>query len=150
MQSIQQNKTVVMIYSYSLCSSYPAEISDSNLKNIVRMRNLYDVEIGLSDHTLGNTASTVAVALGATAIEKHFTFSRNEKGLDSKFSIEPKELKQLVKFTREAWSSLGKEGFSRSSNEIKNKEFRRSIYFVKDLKAGHIILRNDIKSIWNS
>ena len=57
-------------------SSYPAEISDSNLKNIVRMRNLYDVEIGLSDHTLGNTASTVAVALGATAIEKHFTFSR--------------------------------------------------------------------------
>ena len=74
-------------------------------------------------------------------------FLENEKGLDSKFSIEPKELKQLVKFTREAWSSLGKEGFSRSSNEIKNKEFRRSIYFVKDLKAGHIILRNDIKRI---
>jgi len=128
-------------------SSYPAPIRDSNLKNIVRMRNLYGVEIGLSDHTLGTTAATVAVALGATAIEKHFTFSRKDKGPDSQFSIEPHELKKLVSYAKDSWYSLGKDDFSRSNVEEKNKEFRRSIYFVKDLKAEKIILREDIKRI---
>ena len=128
-------------------SSYPTPISESNLRNIVDIKNKYSVEVGLSDHTLGTIAATTAVALGATAIEKHFTLSRSDDSHDSKFSIEPKELKQLVKNTFDAWSSIGSKGFNRSHLESQNKTFRRSLYFVTDMKAGDMITKINIRRI---
>ena len=128
-------------------SSYPTPICESNLRNIVELKNKYSVEVGLSDHTLGTIAATTAVALGATAIEKHFTLSRDDESHDSKFSIEPNELKELVKNTYDAWSSIGSKGFSRSSLESQNKTFRRSLYFVKDMNVGDIITEKNIRRI---
>ena len=128
-------------------SSYPAPIEQANLRKITNLRQRFEVEVGLSDHTIGNTAAIAAVALGATAIEKHFTLSRAEKGPDSEFSIEPHELKQLITDTRDAWSALGIGDFSRPKAESGNLAFRRSIYFIRDLKAGDVITPNDIKRI---
>ena len=128
-------------------SSYPAPIEQSNLRKIANLRTRFGVEVGLSDHTLGTTAAITSVALGASAIEKHFTLSRNDKGPDSQFSIEPKELVELVNGTKDAWLSLGKGDFSRAESERSSLAFRRSIYFVRDLKAGQIITSEDIRRI---
>ena len=128
-------------------SSYPAPIEQSNLRKIANLRTRFGVEVGLSDHTLGTTAAITSVALGASAIEKHFTLSRNDKGPDSEFSIEPKELAELVNGTKDAWLSLGHGDFSRAESERSSLAFRRSIYFVRDLKAGQIITSEDVKRI---
>jgi pseudaminic acid synthase len=128
-------------------SSYPAPIEQSNLRKISNLRNRFGVEVGLSDHTLGTTAAIASVALGATAIEKHFTLSRNEKGPDSEFSIEPEELVDLVNGTKDAWLSLGSGDFSRAESERSSLAFRRSIYFVRDLKVGQVITSKDIRRI---
>ena len=135
------------ILLFHCISSYPTPISESNLRNILKLKSLFEVEIGLSDHTLGTIAASTAVALGATAIEKHFTLSRADKGPDSEFSIEPEELKELVNSSKNSWAALGREDFSRSQFEKKNRGYRRSIYFVNDLNANEIIKRNDIRRI---
>jgi len=135
------------ILLFHCISSYPAPIELSNLRKIMTLRNRFGVEVGLSDHTLGITAAIVAIGLGASAIEKHFTLSRFDKGPDSDFSIEPSELTELVKGTKEAWLSLGKGDFSRSKFELSSLAFRRSIYFVRDLKSGHTITPQDIRRI---
>ena len=122
-------------------------MEQANLNAIANLKKRFDVEVGLSDHTMGNTVALVSVALGATAIEKHFTLSRNEKGPDSEFSMEPDELASLVKDTSDAWLSLGKGGFSRPSAEDGSLIFRRSIYFVKDLQKGQVITESDIRRI---
>lgn len=128
-------------------SSYPAPIEQSNLKKVASLRTRFGIEVGLSDHTLGTTAAIASIALGATAIEKHFTLSRNDKGPDSEFSIEPKELIELVNGTKDAWLSLGNGDFSRADSEHSSLAFRRSIYFVRDLKAGQVITSEDIRRI---
>jgi N-acetylneuraminate synthase len=128
-------------------SSYPAPIEQSNLRKIANLRTRFGVEVGLSDHTLGTTAAITSVALGASAIEKHFTLSRNDKGPDSQFSIEPNELVELVNGTKDAWLSLGNGDFSRAESERSSLAFRRSIYFVRDLQAGQIITSEDIRRI---
>jgi N-acetylneuraminate synthase len=101
----------------------------------------------LSDHTLGTTASVAAIALGACVIEKHFTISRKDKGPDSEFSLEPHELQRLCRDTFDAWSALGQLGFGRQKAEEASKCFRRSIYFVRDMKAGQKITEADIRRI---
>lgn len=128
-------------------SSYPAPIEQANLNQILNLKNKFGVSVGLSDHTIGNTAAITAVALGACAIEKHFTISRNDKGPDSEFSAEPNELKELVNATRDAWSALGSKSFTRPSAESGSKVFRRSIYFVSDIKSGDKIKSTDIRRI---
>lgn len=128
-------------------SSYPAPIEQSNLLTIPDMQKKLGVQIGLSDHTISNTASVVASALGATLIEKHFILDRKDKGPDSDFSIEPQELEALCKETKDAWASLGKAGYERKPAEEANLKFRRSIYFVKDLKAGEVITKEAIRRI---
>jgi N-acetylneuraminate synthase len=128
-------------------SSYPTPIEHANLKSINRLKKQFGVTIGLSDHTIGNLAATTAVALGASAIEKHFTISRFDKGPDSDFSIEPNELKKLIKEVKETWLSLGKEELLRPEVENSSKVFRRSLYFVKNLKAGSVIKPEDIRRI---
>ena len=128
-------------------SSYPAPVEQSNLRQIPELARRFGVDVGLSDHTLGTTASITAVALGACVIEKHFTLSRHDKGPDSEFSLEPHELRRLVTDTKDAWLSLGKAGFERQPAEAANRVFRRSLYFVRDLPAGHVIGPGDIRRI---
>jgi len=135
------------ILLFHCISAYPAPLIEANLKKITLIRDRYGVEVGLSDHTMGNIAAISSIALGAVAIEKHFTLSRSDKGPDSEFSIEPNELYELTKVSKEAWAAIGKKDFIRSKSELKNKVFRRSLYFVNDLKAGDIISNSDIRRI---
>jgi pseudaminic acid synthase len=128
-------------------SSYPAPIDQSNLRTIADLRNRFGVQVGLSDHTTTNTASVVATAFGASLIEKHFILDKSDKGPDSSFSIMPRELKRLIKETNDAWLSMGEAGYERKEAEKGNVKFRRSIYFVKDLKAGEVITSNSIRRI---
>ncbi|MBT4735444.1 MAG: pseudaminic acid synthase, partial [Candidatus Marinimicrobia bacterium] len=128
-------------------SSYPAPIDQSNLLTIPDMRERLGIQIGLSDHSVTNTASVVASALGATLIEKHFILDKNEKGPDSEFSINPVELTLLCKETKDAWLSLGCAGYERKPAEEANIKFRRSIYFVKDISAGDVITQEHIRRI---
>ena len=128
-------------------SSYPAPMGQANIRQLVELGHRFDVVPGLSDHTLGTTASVAAIALGACVIEKHFTMSRAEKGPDSDFSIEPDELQRLCREAHDAWQALGQISYDRQPSELGNKVFRRSIYFVRDLPAGSMIGPEDIRRI---
>jgi N-acetylneuraminate synthase len=128
-------------------SSYPTPLEQSNLLTIPDMREHFNVQVGLSDHTTNNVAAITSVALGATVIEKHFILSRHEKGPDSEFSVEPGELKALCRQTRDAWLALGEAGYDRKPAEEDNIKFRRSIYFVQDLSAGETITAQHIRRI---
>ena len=128
-------------------SAYPASPLDANIKTIPHMAQMFDCPVGLSDHTMGIGVPIAAVALGASVIEKHFCLSRAEGGVDSDFSLEPHELKLLVEEVNRAYQSLGKVKYKTSAVEDKSKQYRRSIYFVKDMKAGDIITGDCIRCI---
>ena len=128
-------------------SSYPAPVDQSNLLTIPDLRKRLGIHVGLSDHTVTNTASIVATALGAVLIEKHFIYDRSDKGPDSSFSIEPDELEILVNQTKDAASSLGAAGYERKPAEEANIKFRRSLYFVKDLKVGEVLTSEVVSRI---
>lgn len=129
-------------------SAYPATPADANLQTIPHMAEMFECQVGLSDHTMGIGVPLAAVALGATVIEKHFCLSRDEGGVDSAFSLEPHELKSLVVESERAWQALGKVKYgSLSEQEKKSKQFRRSVYFVKDMKAGEVITDESIRCI---
>tara|TARA_B100000579_G_scaffold289594_1_gene240369 strand:+ start:1425 stop:2462 length:1038 start_codon:yes stop_codon:yes gene_type:complete len=135
------------ILLFHCISSYPTPTKETNLLTLEVLKSKYEVEVGLSDHTLNNIASIASIPLGAVAIEKHFTLDRREKGPDSAFSIEPIELQKLKNQTKECWEALGNKDFCRPAIENKNKAFRRSLYFIRDLKKGEKITKNDIKRI---
>ena len=126
-------------------SSYPAPIAEANLSAIKMLREEFGIEVGLADHTIGNVASLVATSLGASVIEKHFTLSRSDGCVDSKFSLEPSEMVSLITETKEAFKSIGTSMRSISENE--NKVFRRSLYFVKDIKRGELISSENVRRI---
>ena len=128
-------------------SSYPAPIEQFNLHTITDLQTRFDLPIGLSDHSLTHTAATTSVALGACFIEKHFILDRHDKGPDSGFSITPKELESLCQECNDTWLSLGKAGYEVRASEAQNLNFRRSIYFVKNLKKGDIITDQHIRKI---
>lgn len=128
-------------------SSYPAPAEQSNLRTIPDLAERFDVIPGLSDHTLGTAVSVASVALGACVIEKHITLSREDKGPDSEFSLEPNELEKLCIETKEAWLALGSGGYERKPSEESNVKFRRSIYVVKNIKAGEIFTKENIRRI---
>lgn len=124
-------------------STYPATPDDSNLRTIPDMRARHGCEVGLSDHTLGIGAAVASIALGASVIEKHFTLSRSEGGVDSAFSLEPHELQLLVQETERAWRSLGQIKYGPTEQEMPSLQFRRSLYVAEDMKAGdHFTLKN--------
>ena len=128
-------------------SSYPTPLSQANLNFISLLRQEFNVQVGLSDHTIGNLASVLATSMGATIIEKHFTLKRSDGGVDSVFSLEPNEMESLVNQTKEAFSALGATKLKRTKSEENNKVFRRSIYFVKDVKKGEIFSESNIRRI---
>lgn len=117
-------------------STYPAEPTDTNLMTIPNMRELFQCEVGLSDHTMGIGVAVAGVALGATVIEKHFILSRSEGGVDAAFSMEPDEMKLLINETFRAWQSLGGIVYGSTDREKASLLFRRSIYVVEDMKKG--------------
>ena len=128
-------------------SSYPAPIIESNLKNIEFLRREFEVEVGLSDHTTSNVASILSIGLGASAIEKHFKLTNETTGPDASFSITPSQFKSLVDDCRDAFKALGKFGFHRSSAEKASVKYRRSLYFMSNLKKGDIINSSNIRAI---
>lgn len=128
-------------------SGYPAPAEQYNLRTIEDISIQFDVLAGLSDHTIDNATAIASVALGACLIEKHVTLDRNGGGADDSFSLEPKELKQLCKDTKTAWQSLGKVNYECTEAEKGNIKFRRSLYVVKDIKAGEVLTKDNIRSI---
>ena len=128
-------------------STYPANPKDSNIKTIPHMRKLFNTQIGLSDHTLGIGVAISAVSLGATVVEKHFTISRKDGGVDSSFSLEPNELEKLVEETNRAWLSLGKVQYGPSESEKDSLMFKRSIYISNEIKKGERFTSKNIRVI---
>lgn len=128
-------------------SGYPAPAEDYNLRTIPDMMERFGLVTGLSDHTLDNTTAIASVVLGASIIEKHFTLDRSGGGPDDSFSLEPAELVALCRDSKTAWSALGKVDYGRKSSEQGNVKFRRSLYFVKDMKAGDVITNDCIRSV---
>lgn len=128
-------------------SGYPAPAEDYNLRTIPDMIDRFGLVTGLSDHTLDNTTAIASVALGASIIEKHFTLDRNGGGPDDSFSLEPAEMEALCRGAKTAWQALGKVDYGRKSSEQGNVKFRRSLYFVKDMKAGDVITEDCVRSV---
>jgi N-acetylneuraminate synthase len=128
-------------------STYPATPESSNILTIPHMRELFDCEVGLSDHTMGVGTSIAAVAHGAAVIEKHFTISRDNGGVDSTFSLEPNELELLVIETKRAFESLGKISYGIVGEEEKSKIFRRSLYIAEDMNSGDIFTKDNLRIV---
>jgi pseudaminic acid synthase len=128
-------------------SGYPAPAEDYNLRTITDMINRFGLVTGLSDHTLENTTAITSVGMGASIIEKHFTLNRSGGGPDNSFSMEPSELASLCMSARTAWQALGNIDYTRKPSEKGNMKFRRSLFFVQDMKASEIITKEKVKSI---
>jgi len=128
-------------------STYPASPVNSNIATIPHMSELFDCQVGLSDHTMGTGVSVASVVLGATVIEKHFTLARADGGVDSTFSLEPDELRQLVIETERAWQAVGMVKYGPSQAEKKSLQFRRSLYITQDLKAGDVLTSANVRAI---
>lgn len=128
-------------------STYPATPENSNLLTIPHLEELFGVEVGLSDHTMGVGVAVASVALGATVIEKHFTLRRADGGVDSAFSMEPAEMTQLVVESERAWQALGQIQYGFTDAEKKSLMFRRSLYVAKDMKAGEVFTPENLKAV---
>jgi len=128
-------------------STYPASAENTHIQTIPHMSKLFNCQVGLSDHTLGIGVSIASIALGASVIERHFTLSREEGGIDSAFSLEPAEMRQLVGEATRAWQALGEVRYGATPSEKKSLVFRRSLYVVEDLKGGDVLTRENIRSI---
>jgi len=128
-------------------SGYPAPAADYNLRTIPDMIQRFGLVTGLSDHTLDNTTAITSVAMGASIIEKHFTLDRSGGGPDDSFSLQPKELATLCRDSKTAWEALGQVDYGPKPSEQGNLKFRRSLYFVKDLKAGDMITADAVRSV---
>lgn len=128
-------------------STYPASPEDTNLLTISHMRQLFNVEVGLSDHTLGIGVAIASVALGAAVIEKHFTLNRADGGVDAAFSMEPEEIKHLVEEAHRAWQALGKISYGPTEQEKASMQYRRSLYVAEDMKAGDAFTQKNLRVV---
>jgi pseudaminic acid synthase len=128
-------------------SAYPASPENSNLNTIPHMRELFGCHVGLSDHTMGIGAAVASAALGAVAIEKHVTLRRADGGVDSAFSLEPEELASLVTETKRAVEAMGGIAYGPTEAERKSLVYRRSLYIVRDLKAGDVLTAENVRAI---
>jgi N-acetylneuraminate synthase len=138
------NKNLTLL----LCTSaYPTPQNQVHLARMNLLRERYGVPVGLSDHTLGNSASLAAVAMGATVIEKHFTLDRNQGGPDSAFSIEPKDLKELSIQINQIEEAVGKKEWKIQPDESESRRLRRSLIIVSDVRNGEIVTESNVKSL---
>ena len=128
-------------------SSYPAEPKDANIKRMELLREKFGVKVGLSDHTLGIGVSLAAIALGASTIEKHITLDRKSGGVDSAFSMEPREFAELVTQGNAASLALGKSNWEIQPSEYESRRLRRSLYIVKDVRAGELVSHENLRAI---
>jgi N-acetylneuraminate synthase len=128
-------------------STYPANPENTNLMTIPHMRDLFGCQVGISDHTLGVGAAVAAVALGATVIEKHFTLDRADGGVDSVFSMEPAEMRQLVRESESAWQAIGHVSYGPTAAEEQSLHFRRSCYVAADVKAGDAFTPENLRVV---
>lgn len=128
-------------------SAYPSPYEEINLKTMVDMKREFNIEVGLSDHTMGSAVSVAAVALGAKVIEKHFTLSRADGGPDGEFSMEPDEFKEMVENIRIVEKALGKVTYELSEKQIKSREHSRSLFVVNDVKVGEKFTDKNVRSI---
>jgi pseudaminic acid synthase len=128
-------------------SSYPSDPVDAHLNRMATLRNQFGVKVGLSDHTLGIGVSVAAIALGASAIEKHLTLRRSDGGADGTFSMEPEEFAMLVKEGKSALHSLGNSVWNMQESEKESRRLRRSLYVVKDVKAGDVVTLENVRAI---
>lgn len=128
-------------------STYPASPENTNLMTLPHMRDLFACQVGLSDHTMGIGVSVASIALGATVIEKHFTLSRVDGGVDSAFSLEPAEMKALVTECRKAYEALGRVSYGPTQAEQASLRHRRSLYVVEDVRAGELFTENNVRAI---
>jgi N-acetylneuraminate synthase len=128
-------------------STYPATPQNSNVLTIPHMRDLFGCQVGLSDHTMGTGVAVAAVAHGATVVEKHFTLSRADGGVDSAFSLEPPELSALVVETERAWQGLGAVSYGPTEAEQKSLLYRRSLYVAEDMKAGDVFTAENLRVV---
>lgn len=128
-------------------SAYPASPESANVRTIPHLHDLFDCQVGLSDHTMGCGVAVAAVALGATLIEKHFTIDRLAGGVDASFSLEPAEMRLLVDETLRAWQSLGRVSYGVGAAEKKSRAFRRSLYVVEDIQAGEVLTVKNVRAI---
>ena len=128
-------------------STYPATPANTNIRTIPHLRDLFSCQVGLSDHTMGVGVAVAAVALGATVIEKHFTLSRDEGGVDSAFSLEPQELAALVQESERAWQALGQVRYGPTEVERKSLVFRRSIYVASDIVEGEAFTIDNLRIV---
>jgi len=138
------NKNLTLL----LCTSaYPTPQDQVHLARMNLLRERYGVPVGLSDHTLGNSASLAAVAMGATVIEKHFTLDRNQGGPDSAFSIEPKELTELSIQINQIEEAVGNKEWRIQPDESESRRLRRSLIIVSDVKNGQKVTESNVKSL---
>ena len=128
-------------------STYPALPANSNIATIPHMRELFQCQVGLSDHTMGTGVSVAAVTLGATVIEKHFTLRRSDGGVDSAFSLEPEEMEALVTETERAWQALGVIRYGATDAEKKSLVFRRSLYISVDITKGTVLSSDNVRCV---
>lgn len=130
-------------------SNYPADIADANLRRIPALKDAFPhCQVGLSDHTIGNSAAIAAVALGATVFEKHFKLAGDKTSVDAAFSATPEQLRDYVNAINDAWSALGEAKFGPASEaEAKSLQFRRSIYVVADVAEGEAFTRDNLRCI---
>lgn len=128
-------------------STYPATPENTNIRTIPNMRDTFGVEVGLSDHTMGTGVAVAAVALGAVLIEKHFTISRADGGVDSDFSLEPAELRALREESERAWQALGQITYGGTKAEEGSRQFRRSLYVAQDMEEGAVFTRENLRSV---
>lgn len=128
-------------------SSYPSSPEGTNLRTIPHMRELFGCEVGLSDHTLGIGVAVASVAVGAAVIEKHFTLSRADGGVDAAFSLEPNEMAQLVRECRAVALAMGEVRYELAEQEKKSLQFRRSLYITEDMRAGEVLTEKNLRRI---
>ncbi|HBW84810.1 MAG TPA: pseudaminic acid synthase, partial [Gammaproteobacteria bacterium] len=128
-------------------SSYPATAGDANIATIPHLREMFGLQVGLSDHTLGIGVPCAAAALGATVIEKHFTLRRSDGGVDASFSLEPHEFSALVEESERAWASVGSVVYGGAEIEKKSLKFRRSLYIAKSVKQGDVLTEENLRIV---
>ena len=128
-------------------SSYPAPIEEANLLMMQRFAKDFNVKVGLSDHTLGNTVPMVATALGATVIEKHFILDKSIGGPDASFSLDEQEFTEMVAAVRNVENTLGNESYELTKKQIAGKDFARSLYVAENMKEGELITEKNVRSV---